>query len=211
MIRRCDEDQCEAILEVINDAASAYQGIIPPDRWNDPYMPESELGHEIEAGVVFWGYYEDGQLVGVMGVQDVQDVTLIRHAYVRTERRREGIGHQLLDRLRAESTRPYLIGTWAAATWAIRFYEKHGFRLLSREETVRVLHKYWSIPDRQVETAVVLADDRWNKPGVVVEPFGRLERSVDGGSRRSVTSLDRNGVDVGLLTNTAVRTASPVR
>ncbi len=162
MIRRCDNDQLEAILEVINDAARAYQGIISPDSWKDPYMPEGELRHEIEAGVVFWGYYEDGRLVGVMGIQDVQDVTLIRHAYVRTESRRKGIGSQLLEQLREQTTRPYLIGTWSAATWAIRFYEKHGFRRLSPEETARVLRKYWSIPERQVETSVVLADDRWS-------------------------------------------------
>ncbi len=162
MIRRCEEGQLEPILEVVNDAARAYQGIIPPDRWKDPYMPESELLHEIQSGVVFWGYYENGRLVGVMGIQEVQDVTLIRHAYVRTESRRKGIGSQLLKRLRAETTRPYLIGTWSTASWAIRFYEKHGFRRLSPEETERVLRRYWSIPERQIETSVVLADDRWS-------------------------------------------------
>ncbi len=161
MIRICREDQLEAILEVVNDGARAYRGIIPPDRWKEPYMPEGELRREIEAGVVFSGYYEGERLVGVMGIQDVQDVTLIRHAYVRTKSRRKGIGSQLLEQLRAETTRPYLIGTWSAVTWAIRFYEKHGFRLLSPEEAARVLRKYWSIPDRQVETSVVLADDRW--------------------------------------------------
>ncbi len=159
--RRCDERDVATILEVINDAAAAYREVIPADRWREPYMPASKLRDEIDHGVVFWGYYTVGELVGVMGIQDVLDVTLIRHAYVRSRSRRQGIGNRLLEHLLAESSRPYLIGTWAAATWAIRFYEKHGFRQLSREETTIVLSKYWSIPERQIETSVVLADEKW--------------------------------------------------
>jgi N-acetylglutamate synthase-like GNAT family acetyltransferase len=124
-------------------------------------MPPEELRREIESGVRFWGYEEEGELIGVMGIQDVQDVTLIRHAYVRTARRSKGIGGKLLADLREKSARPILMGTWAAAIWAIRFYEKHGFRLVTPEEKDRLLKKYWSIPERQVETSVVLADERW--------------------------------------------------
>jgi N-acetylglutamate synthase-like GNAT family acetyltransferase len=124
-------------------------------------MPREELRHEIDNGVRFWGWEEDGQVVGVMGIQDVQDVTLIRHAYVRTAKRKLGIGGMLLCELRKLTARPVLMGTWAAATWAIRFYEKHGFRLVTSEEKNRLLKKYWSIPERQVETSVVLGDERW--------------------------------------------------
>jgi N-acetylglutamate synthase-like GNAT family acetyltransferase len=160
-IRPCAVGDFEAIYEIINDAAQAYQGVIPADRWKVPYMPREELREEIEAGVVFWGYKEKGQLLGVMGLQPVQDMTLIRHSYVRTARRNEGIGGRLLSLLKAQTGRPLLVGTWAAAVWAIRFYEKHGFRLVSPEDKKRLLKKYWSIPDRQVETSVVLADPKW--------------------------------------------------
>jgi N-acetylglutamate synthase-like GNAT family acetyltransferase len=158
MIRPCKPDDFETIYEIVNDAAQAYKGVIPADRWHEPYMPREELQHEIDAGVRFWGYEENGELVGVMGIQEMQDVTLIRHAYVRTTQRRKGIGGKLLSHLLTLSERPILIGTWAAATWAIRFYEKHGFRLVSEEEKNRLLKKYWSIPERQVETSVVLAE-----------------------------------------------------
>jgi len=161
MIRPCDPSEFEVIYEIINDAARAYRGVIPTDRWRDPYMPREELRHEIHEGVVFWGYQEKGQLLGVMGLQPVQDVTLIRHSYVRTARRNQGIGGKLLSLLKAQTDRPLLVGTWAAIVWAIRFYEKHGFRLVSPEEKNRLLKKYWSIPDRQVETSVVLADPKW--------------------------------------------------
>ncbi len=146
------------IYEIINDAAQAYNGVIPPDCWKEPYMSKDELRHEMDAGVVFWGHEEDGQLLGVMGIQHVQDVTLIRHAYVRTGQQNRGIGGQLLSYLRGQTTRPILVGTWANAIWAIRFYEKHGFRLVSSEEKDRLLRKYWSIRERQIETSVVLAD-----------------------------------------------------
>jgi len=160
LIRHCNDDDFEAIYEIINDAALAYKGIIPPDRWKEPYMSREELSHEIDEGVVFLGYEENGNLKGVMGIQDVQDVTLIRHAYVRTTERNMGIGSKLLSHLRRMTDRLILIGTWADAVWAIRFYEKHGFRLVSREETNRLLRKYWKVPERQVETSVVLAEQR---------------------------------------------------
>lgn len=157
MIRRCSEPDFEAIYQIVNDAAIAYKGIIPADRWREPYMPRAELRHEIDAGVCFWGIVDEGQLAGVMGIQDVLDVTLIRHAYVRSALRGRGIGGRLLEHLVTLTERPLLIGTWAAATWAIRFYERHGFRLVSAEEKDRLLRKYWSIPERQVETSVVMA------------------------------------------------------
>ena len=156
MIRRCDDRDFESIHAIINDGAQAYRGIIPADRWTDPYMSSEHLRHEIDAGVVFWGDEEAGTLNGVMGLQDVQDVTLIRHAYVRTSSRGTGIGTRLLTHLRERATRPILIGTWTDAVWAIRFYEKHGFRLVGADEKSRLLKKYWTIPDRQIETSVVL-------------------------------------------------------
>ncbi len=163
MIRRCTEDDFETVYSIINDAAAAYQGVIPGDRWREPYMPKEELRRELDDGVVFWGYEEGGGLVGVMGIQDVQDVTLFRHAYVRTKMRNRGIGGKLLSFLSGQTNRPVLIGTWTAAVWAIRFYEKHGFRLVTADEKNRLLGKYWSIPERQTETSVVLADKKWFK------------------------------------------------
>lgn len=161
MIRRCAEGDFETIYSIVNDAAQAYKGVIPADRWHEPYMPRDELRHELEQGVAFWGYEEQGELVGVMGLQPVGDVALIRHAYVRTARRNQGIGGKLLAHLRGQVSCPLLVGTWAAATWAVRFYEKHGFRLVTPAEKDRLLRKYWSIPERQVETSVVLADAAW--------------------------------------------------
>ncbi len=161
MIRECEAADVEAIYIIINDAARAYKGAIPAGCWKEPYMPEEELRHEIDDGVIFWGYEEGGQLVGVMGIQHVQDVTLIRHAYVRTARRNEGIGGKLLSWLTQQTTRPVLIGTWADAVWAIRFYEKRGFRLVTPAEKDRLLRTYWSVPERQMHTSVVLADANW--------------------------------------------------
>lgn len=159
MIRRCDENDFESIYQIINDGAQAYRGVIPPDRWKEPYMSREELRHEIREGVEFWGFDENGQLLGVMGIQPVQDVTLIRHAYVRSDRQKAGIGAQLLACLRARANGPVLIGTWAAASWAIRFYKKHGFQLVTPEaEKDRLLRKYWTIPTEQKTTSVVLAD-----------------------------------------------------
>ena len=145
------------MFSIINDAAQAYKGIIPADRWHEPYMPMEELKSQIADGIVFSGYEEGGKLLGVMGIQDKGEVTLIRHAYVSTRERRKGIGEKLLKHLEATTRKPVLIGTWADATWAIRFYEKNGFHVVSRPETDRLLRKYWSIPERQIATSVVLA------------------------------------------------------
>lgn len=161
MIRQCYNSEFETICEIVNDAAQAYRGVIPVDRWKEPYMSKDELRREMDEGIVFWGYEEDGELLGVMGIQHVQDVTLIRHAYVRTVRRNQGIGGKLLSHLRKQTVRPLLIGTWADAIWAIRFYQKHGFRLVSSKDKNWLLRKYWLIPERQVETSVVLADQEW--------------------------------------------------
>jgi GNAT superfamily N-acetyltransferase len=157
LIRKCDDNDFNTLNEIINDAAQVYRGIIPADRWKEPYMPPEELRYEIDDGVVFWGYEEDGELIGVMGIQPVRDVTLIRHAYVRTSRHGQGIGSKLLAFLVTQAKPPMLVGTWADAVWAIRFYEKHGFKLVSTEEKNRFLRDYWSIPERQVETSVVLS------------------------------------------------------
>ena len=161
MIRQCTERDFDAIYAIVNDAAIAYKGVIPADRWHEPYMPKEELRQAIDSGVEFWGFETDGVPVGVMGIQPVQDVTLIRHAYVRTSRWRHGIGGQLLRFLVARIGTPTLIGTWAAAAWAIRFYEKHGFRLVTPAEKDRLLPKYWGVPARQIETSVVLGDSKW--------------------------------------------------
>ena len=160
-LRACTDADLDAILAVVNDAAQAYKGVIPADRWHEPYMARAELEAEIAAGVRFWGWEERGALAGVMGLQDRGEVDLIRHAYVRTRDRRRGIGARLLAHVEHLSAKPILIGTWAAATWAIRFYERHGYRVLAREETERLLRRYWSVPERQIATSVVLANARW--------------------------------------------------
>jgi GNAT superfamily N-acetyltransferase len=161
MIRRCDERDFEAIYLIVNEGAQAYRDVIPADCWTEPYMSRDELRREIRAGVVFWGYEENGALAGVMGSQEVRDVTLIRHAYVRTAWQRRGIGAALLQSLRAQTERSVLIGTWSAADWAIAFYRKHGFRLVLGEEKDQLLRTYWTIGERQIETSVVLVDRSW--------------------------------------------------
>jgi N-acetylglutamate synthase-like GNAT family acetyltransferase len=161
MIYKCEQKNFNEIYEIINDAAKAYQGIIPEDRWHEPYMTEEELNTQIGEGVEFWCYSEEGEITGVMGIQYKQDVTLIRHAYVRTTKRNKGIGSKLLQHLCATATTPVLIGTWADAKWAIDFYQKHAFRLLQKEEKNNLLRKYWTIPDRQIDTSVVLASADW--------------------------------------------------
>ena len=163
MIRRCDERDLELIWAIINDGAQAYRGVIPKDRWTEPYMSREKLQHETDEGVVFWGYADAGTLVGVMGLQQVQDVTLIRHAYVRTTSQKQGIGAHLLSHLRGLTQGPVLIGTWADAVWAIRFYERNGFRIVPPPVKDQLLRRYWNIPDRQVETSVVLADSTWRE------------------------------------------------
>jgi N-acetylglutamate synthase-like GNAT family acetyltransferase len=157
MIRRCDDHDRELIRTIINDGAQAYKGVIPSDCWTQPYMSSEELQHETADGVVFWGYEEKGTIVGVMGLQHVQDVTLIRHAYVRTSSQGRGVGAHLLAHLRQLAKSPVLIGTWADALWAIRFYEKHGFRVVDAHEKDRLLQRYWTVSNRQIETSVVLA------------------------------------------------------
>ena len=157
-IRVCGDHEREAVLSIINAAAQAYRGVIPADRWHEPYMSRTELDGEIAAGVAFWGYDDGARLAGVMGLQPVRDVDLIRHAYVLPQKQGCGIGGALLRHLRARTTTPMLVGTWAAATWAIRFYERHGFVLVSPTRKTALLKSYWAIPERQIETSVVLAD-----------------------------------------------------
>jgi GNAT superfamily N-acetyltransferase len=157
-IRVCRDDERDDILSVINAAAEVYRGVIPADRWHEPYMPRGELDRECAVGVVFWGYEDRGRLAGVMGLQQVRDVSLIRHAYVLPEKQRDGVGGKLLTHLRQISTTPMLVGTWAAAIWAIRFYERHGFALVSPQRKAALLKSYWTIPERQIETSVVLAN-----------------------------------------------------
>jgi GNAT superfamily N-acetyltransferase len=161
-LRPCNQDDFHAIWTIINDGASAYRGAIPADCLHDPYMTADELNHEIASGVHFWGCEHNGSLIGVMGSQDVADVTLIRHAYVRTDYQKQGVGAELLAHLRSRASRPVLIGTWADARWAIRFYQRRGFRLVTPEEKERLLRKYWQIPTRQIETSVVLTDQHFS-------------------------------------------------
>ena len=154
------------MLGIINTAAEAYRGAIPADCWHEPYMSAEELAAELAAGVEFWGREEQGILVGIMGTQVMRDVELIRHAYVRPEWQRRGVGAALIVQLRALAARRMLVGTWAAASWAIRFYERHGFRLVAPHATRRLLETHWRIGERQLETSVVLANPPYEGPGV---------------------------------------------
>jgi GNAT superfamily N-acetyltransferase len=157
-IRLCRDDERPEILRIINDAAEAYRGVIPADCWHEPYMPAEELVSEIAAGVVFWGYEEGGALLGVMGIQPVRDVDLIRHAYVLTQAQRQGVGSAPLRHLRQLGRRRIMIGTWAAADWAVCFYQRHGFVCVPAKRKTSLLKTYWTVPDRQIETSLVLAD-----------------------------------------------------
>lgn len=163
MIRKCTPSDIEEIFAIINAAAQVYKGVIPDDCWHEPYMSMEYLKAEIQDAVDFWCLVGQGRLQGVMGVQDKGPVTLIRHAYVHAAHQRGGVGTQLLRHLETLTEGPILIGTWQAATWAIRFYERNGYSVLSRKETNRFLRQYWSIPERQIETSVVLA--KWNRNG----------------------------------------------
>jgi GNAT superfamily N-acetyltransferase len=163
MIRPCRDDEFQAIWTIINDGAQAYKGIIPSDRWAEPYMSLEKLRHEIEESVAFWGFEEDELMLGVMGLQHVKDVTLVRHAYVRTNHQGKGIGGALLNHLQGTCVGPVLVGTWADAVWAIGLYKKHGFELVHPREKEVLLRKYWTVPDRQIETSVVLANEAWLK------------------------------------------------
>lgn len=161
MICLLSPQDIEAIWRIINEAAQAYKGVIPQDCWHEPYMPREELVGELTAGVVFYGYEEDRSLLGVMGRQDKGEVVLIRHAYVQPAAQRRGVGSRLLQHILKNETKPMLVGTWAAADWAVSFYEKHGFRLVTPAEKDRLLKTYWTISARQVETSVVLADAKF--------------------------------------------------
>lgn len=162
-IRNSTEADLPAMLAIINDAAQAYRGVIPADRWHEPYMPRDEMVKEIAAGVVFWLAEQGGELVGLIGLQDKGEVALVRHAYIAPAVQRIGVGTRLLHHVEALVDKPILIGTWADASWAIDFYRRNGFTLVPRTEKDRLLRTYWSIPDRQIETSVVLADDRWRQ------------------------------------------------
>lgn len=168
-IRLCNDQDIADIHQIINDAAQAYKGVIPDDRYHEPYMSMEELNYEMKDGVVFWGIEENDELLGIMGIQDKGEVSLIRHAYVRTRQRNGGIGTKLLSHLMSLTDKPVLIGTWASADWAIRFYEKNGFKLVSPSEKKELLNTYWNVPERQIETSVVLSD-------------GKLVRGINGAS-----------------------------
>ena len=161
LIRKSIEADFTLVLAIINDAARAYQGVIPGDRWHEPYMSADELDRELDSGVAFWVEEQDGRLSGVMGIQDKGDVSLVRHAYVAPDTQRTGVGTRLLRHVQGLVDKPILIGTWAAASWAIDFYRRNGFTLVTSSQKDRLLQTYWSIPARQIETSVVLADPRW--------------------------------------------------
>jgi GNAT superfamily N-acetyltransferase len=156
VIERCSAADVPRIHELINEAAQAYRGVIPADQWHEPYMPMEELQAELSAGVEFWGYRSNGPVEGVMGLQQVKDVALIRHAYTLTRAQGRGIGSALLEHLKRQTERAMLVGTWKAATWAVRFYQGRGFRLVGDDEKSRLLKKYWTISERQVDESVVL-------------------------------------------------------
>jgi N-acetylglutamate synthase-like GNAT family acetyltransferase len=163
MIRKSREADAPAMLMIVNAAAQAYRGVIPADRWHEPYMPAQELAKEIADGVVFWVAEEEGRLLGVMGIQDKGEVALVRHAYVAPGVQRKGVGTSLLRHVQKLTDRPVLVGTWAAASWAIDFYRRNGFAVVPDADKDSLLLRYWSIPARQVETSVVLADGRWTQ------------------------------------------------
>jgi GNAT superfamily N-acetyltransferase len=172
-IRRCREDEAETMLSIINSAAEAYRSVIPVDCWHEPYMPAAELQSEIAAGISFVGYEVDGLLAGVMGIQPVRNVALIRHAYVLPTYQGRGVGSALIAHLRAQTRRPILVGTWMAAAWAIRFYERHGFHLVAEDTKTLLLRSYWTVSQRQIETSVVLA-----APGLTREEARELVERV---------------------------------
>jgi GNAT superfamily N-acetyltransferase len=161
LIRKSVEADCAAMLAIVNDAAQAYRGVIPVDQWREPYMLADELVKEIADGVVFWVAEEEGRLLGVMGIQDKGDVALVRHAYVARTTQRKGVGTRLLRHVEGLADKPLLIGTWADASWAIEFYRRNGFTVVPNSYKDRLLRTYWSIPKRQIEASIVLADGRW--------------------------------------------------
>ena len=167
-VRRSLGEDFDAILAIVNDAARAYRGVIPADRWHEPYMSTGELQSEIAGGVVFWVAEQEGRLAGVMGIQDKGDVALVRHAYVAPKTQRSGVGTRLLHHVESLVDKPILIGTWAAASWAVEFYRRNGYAVVTSSEKDRLLRTYWSIPARQIETSVVLASGRWMETQVGV-------------------------------------------
>src|SRR3982075_2169855 len=165
LIRKSREADSVAMLAIVNAAAQAYRGVIPADRWREPYMPLDELEKEIADGVIFWVAEEDGRLLAVMGIQDKGEVALVRHAYVAPTAQRKGVGTSLLRHVQDLTAKPVLIGTWADASWAIEFYRRNGFTVVPKTRKNSLLRRYWSIPARQIETSVVLADGRWMSRG----------------------------------------------
>jgi N-acetylglutamate synthase-like GNAT family acetyltransferase len=164
-----------AMLAIVNDAAQAYRGVIPADRWHEPYMPAEELNAEIADGVAFWVAEDAGRLLGVMGIQDKGEVALVRHAYVAPGAQKQGVGTNLLRHVQGLARKPVLVGTWAAASWAIEFYRRNGFTVVPQPDKDALLRRYWSIPARQVETSVVLADARWIAARGPSSPEPRVE------------------------------------
>ena len=161
-IRKSNAADFEPMLALVNAAAQAYRGLIPEDRWREPYMPADELRQEIAEGVEVWVAEDGGRLLGVMGIQDRAEVELVRHAYVEPDAQGKGVGTRLLRHLLGLAGKPVLVGTWADATRAIDFYRGNGFTLVSAADKDRLLRRYWAIPERQIETSVVLADRRWS-------------------------------------------------
>jgi len=161
LVRKSVEADLSSIFAIVNAAAQAYRGVIPMDRWHEPYMPKDELVREIAEGVIFWVAEEEGALLGVMGMQDKGAVALVRHAYVAPTTQRKGVGTRLLRHVQGLADKPILIGTWADASWAIEFYRRNGFTRVPDGHKNHLLRTYWSIPERQIETSVVLADRRW--------------------------------------------------
>lgn len=158
VVRRCGDDELEAVLSIVNAAAVAYRGVIPDDCWHEPYMTPNGLGRDILEGLEIWGYERGGELIGVMGIQPMADVDLIRHAYVRPTVQRKGVGAALIQHVRRLTDRRILVGTWAAAGWAVAFYQRHGFEPVRSPLAERLMRKYWSVPSRQMEVSVVLAN-----------------------------------------------------
>jgi GNAT superfamily N-acetyltransferase len=190
MLLALDVADADEICLVVNDAAAAYRGVIPADCWKEPYMPLEEVHEEIDAGVVFWGDRRGGRLAGVMGLQQVQDVALIRHAYTRTSEQGAGVGSALLEHLRRHIDRPLLVGTWKAATWAVRFYERRGFRLVSDEEKARLLRRYWSVPERQIAESVAL--QTLPRPAREIRRAGALDQHLGAARVRRHAALGRH-------------------
>ena len=157
MIDEYKKADTSKILYIINNASLRYKGIIPDDCWHEPYMSEQELIDEFSDGVRMYGYHHNTKLIGVIGIQEVKDIILIRHAYTLTSYQGRGAGSALLKYLLKENQNSrLLVGTWKNATWAIRFYEKFGFILHAKEETTLLLKKYWNIPAKQIENSVVM-------------------------------------------------------